>query len=202
MTGRCHILRVMTTLLILATAVMVAAGDEVVATGTISGTVTARQSRHIKNTLIYVDGNHGDFAAPPDPIVIDQVNARFVPSRVSILPGTTIDFANNDHGYHTVYSLDGETFDLGAWSPGETRSHTFRKLGVYTLLCKLHPHMVGYVAVVANPFSAWTDDHGTFRIPDVPAGTHVIKVWNARRRAEQLEVEAGEETSVSIVLER
>ena len=61
--------------------------------------------------------------------------------------------------------------------------HTFKKAGEYTLLCNLHPNMVGYVVVSPSSYFAKTNKEGGFTIKDVPNGTYKITAWAPRLQA-------------------
>lgn len=171
-------------------------------TGTVEGTVEGDEENFAR-TVVYLEDVPGDFDPPEDPAVIDQKNQKFVPKVLPILVGTTVDFENSDNTGHNVMSPDGEGYDLGVWGKGETRSHTFESTGVYTQLCRLHPSMVGYVVVLANPYFSKVADDGSFQIEDVPAGTYELTGWSEREDPETIEVtvEAGESTEAALTLE-
>ena len=178
---------------------VVSAADE---TGTITGVVNhASVSR--APTVVYIDEMPGRSFTPPKAApVIDQKNKAFLPKVLPVLVGTTVDFLNSDSFEHNVNSPDGEKYDLGKPQKGEKKSYTFKRAGVYTQLCNLHPEMIGYVVVLKTPYFAVADQSGKFLIPNVPAGAWKLKVWNERLRPAQLEkavdakVVAGQEVKV------
>ena len=148
----------------------------------IKGTVKAKKAKHVKSTVVYLERVDGDHAPPAKPVVMDQQNQVFLPFVLPIVVGTTVDFLNNDNTIHNVFSPDGEKYDLGNWAKGETRKYTFKKQGVYTQLCKLHPAMLAYVVVLQNPYFTVVDAKGAFEIKNVPPGDYKIAVWNKRKR--------------------
>jgi plastocyanin len=125
-------------------------------------------------------------AADPDgaPVIIDQIDLRFVPQVVAVLGGTTVAFPNSDPILHNVFSPrgPGDGFNLGTYPPGETRARRFHEPGVHVILCHVHPEMVAYVAVVPSPYRAIVDRDGRFTI-DAPPGRYTLRVWQARRAA-------------------
>ena len=172
-------------------------------TGAITGSVNAGAAKRFP-TVVYVDGVPGQKLTAPAKVSMDQKRKIFSPHVLTVQVGTTVDFLNDDPFEHNVFSPDGEKYDLGKWYRGDKRSYTFTRSGIYTQLCKLHPEMIAYVVVLKNPFFAAVDDLGKFRIPNVPVGTWVLKIWNERFRPNQLEksfnvtVGAGQEAKVDI----
>ncbi|NQW09881.1 MAG: cupredoxin domain-containing protein [Alphaproteobacteria bacterium] len=73
-------------------------------------------------------------------VVVTQQNRAFGVETVTITPGTTINFVNDDYYGHNVYS-DEADFDIGLQEPGELRSVTFDKGGTFEVRCRIHPKM-------------------------------------------------------------
>ena len=83
----------------------------------------------------------------------------FDPNPINIKVGDTVTWINDDVATHTVTSdsgsdedndtksTNGETFDSGFLSQGQTFEHTFKKAGNYGYFCTLHPSMTGEVKV-------------------------------------------------------
>ncbi len=148
--------------------------------GVIVGKVSHKSVKR-SPTLVYIEEMPGrQFPAPGKAAICDQRNKEFQPAILPVLVGTTVDFLNDDDFDHNVNSPDGETFNLGNWGKGLKRSYTFERPGIYTLLCKLHPEMVGYVVVVKTTYFAIADNKGYFRFENVPSGTWKLKLWNDR----------------------
>ena len=79
------------------------------------------------------------------------VNARidglaFVPSRLEIAAGTTVQWKNNDPLVHTVTAIDS-SFASPQFGLDGTYRHTFTTPGTYDYYCALHPNMKGTVVV-------------------------------------------------------
>ncbi|HEX8904996.1 MAG TPA: cupredoxin family copper-binding protein [Longimicrobiaceae bacterium] len=73
-------------------------------------------------------------------------NLAFVPGRVEIEAGTTVEWTNNDPLQHSVTADDG-SFASGLIGTGGTWRHTFARPGTYTYHCTPHPFMKGTVVV-------------------------------------------------------
>lgn len=70
----------------------------------------------------------------------------YIPSRLEIAAGTTVQWKNNDPLVHTVTSTNG-SFGSPQFGLDGTWKHTFKKPGTYTYYCTLHPNMKATVVV-------------------------------------------------------
>jgi plastocyanin len=146
--------------------------------GTISGSVKIRDAA--QPAVVYVETAPGNFPPPATHARIDQQKMAFIPYLLPVVVGTTVDFLNHDSVNHNVFSPDGESYNLGVWAKGDTRSYTFKKAGVYTQLCSIHPEMEGFVVVLPNSLFATTDKAGNFKIANVPDGHYVLRVFSKK----------------------
>ena len=154
--------------------------------GDIHGTVACKGVRDSANAVVYVDAIPGKTFPPPEAHQkINQSNLVFDPHVLPVLAGTTVDFLNSDAVQHNVFTPDAcaEKFNLGTWPKGQTRSYTFKKDCVATLLCKVHPEMEAFVVAVPTPYFAVTKADGSFKIADVPDGSYTLKVWHPKLKA-------------------
>lgn len=115
-------------------------------------------------------------AAPP--AAIDQVDRMFVP-HVSVLPvGTAVSFPNHDRIRHQVYSFSAaKRFTLDLYSGTPSRPVVFDRPGVVALGCNIHDSMIGWVLVVATPWTATTDARGLASLEGLPAGRYRVRAW-------------------------
>jgi len=146
--------------------------------GTVTGTVKIRGAA--QPAVVYVETAPGNFPPPAAHARLDQQKMAFLPYMLPVLVGTTVDFLNHDAVTHNVFSPDGESYNLGSWAKGDTRSYTFKKAGVYTQLCSIHPEMEGFVVVLQNSYYATTDKAGNFKIANVPDGHYVLRVFSKK----------------------
>jgi hypothetical protein len=102
-----------------------------------------------------------------------------------------------------VYSPEGR-YNLGTWPTGDTKDYTFKKPGIYSQLCNIHPDMLAYVVVVDTPYFAVTDATGAFLIRNVPAGKYKLVVWHEKKDGfeRDLEVAPGKPLVLDLVLEK
>ena len=171
--------------------------------GEIHGKVTATGVRDASDAVVYVDTVAGKTFAPPSVhLRMDQKNLQFSPHVLPVLIGTTVDFLNSDSILHNVFSPDAcaDRFNLGTWPQGQTKSYTFRKACFALLLCKVHPEMEGYIAVLPTPYFAVTSPNGSYEIKDVPDGTYTVKVWHPKLKPAQKSVVVKGATEASFAI--
>jgi plastocyanin len=110
---------------------------------------------------------------------MDQRNENFVPHVLPIVSGTTVDFPNDDSTYHSVFSLSKpKPFNLGRYAAGRSKSVRFDQPGIIRVFCEIHSHMSAFILVFAHRYYAVTDDDSRYRLPNVPAGSYTVTVWN------------------------
>jgi hypothetical protein len=117
---------------------------------------------------------------PPLPVHrhLDLAWMSFYPKVQVVPPGSTLLFTNRDDSSHTVHAwAGGRTLFNVALVAGEERAERLAQPGVVTVTCDMHAEMRAFVIVSASPYAAVTDLDGRFRVPDVPAGQHAVRVW-------------------------
>lgn len=77
-------------------------------------------------------------------IVIE--NFAFVPSEITIAPGTKVTWINKDEAPHTATSTD-KKFSSGGLDTDDKFSFVFNDKGEFPYFCALHPHMTATVTV-------------------------------------------------------
>jgi plastocyanin len=166
---------------------------------TIHGQVLVKAARDNSDAVIYIDKIPGRRYTPPSsPIVLDQLNLRFVPHVLPVLLGTTVAFPNSDEIRHNVFSPGPPRFDLGTYAQHTTKYHVFDKAGVWTMLCNVHAEMSAYVVVSETPYFAKTDKDGKFVLKDVPPGKYSLKIWHEKAKPATLPIEVREDPTMNI----
>ena len=129
-----------------------------------------------------------------------QEGKAFSPSTLVVTKGTRVDFPNRDAIFHNVFSVTPDnSFDLGSYRQGESKSVTMAKTGVVTVYCNMHPQMVGHILVVPNGNYVRAGKDGFFRLTNVPgfAGIHVARELS-RDPENALEVHVREELGLDV----
>ncbi len=132
--------------------------------------------------VVFLDAlEHPPTSPTPGRSEIRQAGKRFSPAVLPILVGGSVDFPNDDVIYHNVFSLSrAKPFDLGIYEQDSTRSVVFNSTGLVSVFCNLHPEMVSYILVLANPYFTTTDPQGRFVIEDTPQGRATVRTWYPR----------------------
>jgi plastocyanin len=94
-------------------------------------------------------------------------NNCFSPNPITVAPGTTVTWMNNDKLSHTVTSGKvsddnaGSLFDSGLVKSAKTFQFTFANAGTYDYFCTVHPWMTGQVIVGAATSGTTTGSNTT-----------------------------------------
>ncbi len=137
------------------------------------------------NVFISIQDGLGNkvYAAPTQPVGIDQKGCRYVPHVVGVMIGQPVRFTNSDptmHNIHMVPTVAGnQAVDVsqapagGANPPVDQRTFAKPEL-MMPVRCNNHPWMQAFINVSANPFFAVSDVSGHYVIKGVPPGTYTI----------------------------
>ena len=87
--------------------------------------------------------------AQPSAVTVKIDNFAFDAQAVTVAPGTTVTWVNDDDDPHTVVAEDGKSFRSKTLDTGDRFSFTFMSAGTFGYFCSVHPHMTGKVVVKA-----------------------------------------------------
>jgi plastocyanin len=76
-------------------------------------------------------------------------NFAFDAQTITVPPGATVTWINDDDAPHTVVADDGKSFRSKVLDTGDRFSFTFTSAGTWGYFCSVHPHMTGKVVVKA-----------------------------------------------------
>ena len=82
--------------------------------------------------------------------VVKIDNFSFTPKSLTVKPGATVTWTNNDDIPHTATSTE-KKFSSPVLDTDQSFSFTFRDAGSYPYFCKIHPTMTGTVVVEKAP---------------------------------------------------
>jgi plastocyanin len=84
----------------------------------------------------------------PAGTAVRMAGTRFEPAILTIAPGETVRWFNDDALPHTVSAADG-SWDSGNLAPGQAFERRFDVTGSYPYLCRYHPGMTGTIEVTS-----------------------------------------------------
>lgn len=154
-------------------------------------------NKGLANAVVSVPGAKGGKAVKG---VVDQHGCKFVPHVVVMTPGE-IEIKNSDGILHNIHTYSTANAAINKAQPKfkKVMAEKFEKPEIIKLTCDVHSWMLGWVAVMPNPFFAVTNASGTAKIDNVPAGKHKVEVWHETlgKQEKEVEVKAGQTTKVS-----
>jgi plastocyanin len=71
----------------------------------------------------------------------------YQPATITVAPGTTVSFDNEDSTAHTATSSDSGAFDTDAIQAGKSGTVTLDEAGTFSYYCVFHPFMKGKIVV-------------------------------------------------------
>lgn len=157
-----------------------AAAPAPAARGEIVGTITTTPAYLASVSVAFLE----DAPKEPDRGIrgrIDNHQMTFTPMVQVITAGGSITFNNSDPFPHNVFSPDNEKFNMGNIPQNGAHVRVFKSPGAYSLLCNLHPGMLGYLLVTPSAWYARADAKGHFTMKHVPNGTYHVTAWAPRQ---------------------
>ncbi len=167
------------------------------------GNILVSPNQGIGNTVISIANVPlpPNYEVPTSTLVLDNRDCQFEPHVAVLTTGSSIATTNSDAITHTVhlYGLFNLNVALG---PGQSKSvRRLDRPGWYIVKCDLHGWMQAYLKVDEHPFHTVSSSDGSFRIPNLPAGSYRLEAWHEYfgREAREIVVRAGETSTLTIV---
>jgi plastocyanin len=151
------------------------------------------------DAIVYLDVPGSSVSASA---TMKQEGKQFAPRVLVVQKGTTVSFPNMDAVFHNVFSVTPDnSFDLGSYRKGESKSVVMTKTGVVTVYCNMHPQMVGHVLVVPSPMYTRVGSDGFFKLANVPPGNYKIVVWAPNAKPVTSDVSVGDAEVATVELQ-
>jgi hypothetical protein len=131
---------------------------------------------------------------------LDQKSCRYVPHILLVAQGTDLQVESSDPILHTVHMTGAASDNVPFPFQNQFIPIPMRRSGVVDLKCNAgHVWMNAEVLVVKHPYYAVTDEHGFFKLTDVPPGEYEIEAWHEgwRIASEQKVLDVGSQVEVS-----
>ncbi len=147
--------------------------------------ITVRSpSGELKDAVVMAEGIHasGKEQTRTQSMVLSNSKCSFSPHVMPLQTGSTLEIQNLDqvmHNTHITHEL--RTFiNVAMVVNGRPVAKRVANSGLYRVQCDVHKFMEGYVLASEHPYFSVTDERGSAKILDVPAGEHDISVWHER----------------------
>jgi hypothetical protein len=131
---------------------------------------------------------------------LDQKSCRYIPHILLVAQGADLQVKSSDAILHTVHMAGAVSNNIPFPFQNQYIPIAMRRSGVVDLKCNAgHVWMNAEALVVKNPYYAVTDDHGFFKLTDVPPGEYEIEAWHEgwRIASEQKVLDVGSQVEVS-----
>ena len=141
-------------------------------------------SKGVKNVLVYLPkptaiNDDAKKAAAGKKIVFDQKDCVFEPHVLALMAGVPITLKSSDPTNHNVnIKLKNSPFNSTV-GPGQSVSFvpSAAERTPGSVVCDIHSWMTSWWMVLDHPYFAVTDEKGYYEIPNAPAGTQKVVVW-------------------------
>jgi plastocyanin len=165
--------------------------------------VVVGANKGLANAVVSVPGAKGVPKAMK--VTIDQHGCKFVPHVIAMTPGE-VELKNSDDILHNIHTYSTANPSINKAQPKfkKVMTEKFEKPEIIKLTCDVHSWMLGWVAVMPNPFFGVTDASGATKIENVPPGKHTIEVWHETlgKQTKEVEVKAGQTVKVAIEMKK
>ncbi len=132
---------------------------------------------------------------------LDQQGCDYHPHVLVFPAGSTVTIVNPDGILHNIhsYSKVNAPFNMAQPKFKKTMDVKIEKPEIIEVRCDVHGWMEGWLVATANPYFALTDNSGSFKLTDVPAGTYTVEVWHQKlgKTTQKVTVKAKEDTKVN-----
>jgi len=160
-------------------------------------------NKGLANAVVSVPGAKGTPKAMK--ATVDQHGCKFVPHVTAMTPGE-LELKNSDDILHNIHTYSTANPSINKAQPKfkKVMTEKFEKPEIIKLTCDVHSWMLGWVAVMPNPFFGVTDASGNAKIENVPPGKYTVEAWHETlgKQTKEVEVKAGQATKVAIEMKK
>jgi len=144
----------------------------------------------VENTVLYLkDITKGKAMDLPEVRrSLNQKNCRYIPHIMLVPKGDNLTMVSSDPILHNIHMTGVELYNIPFPIADHPVKRPFPRDGVTDLKCDAgHVWMNSVVLTVDHPYYAITDEHGNFKLTNVPAGTYTIEAWHESWRVARQE---------------
>lgn len=137
-------------------------------------------------------------------VTLDQKGCQYHPHVLAFPAGSTVEIVNPDGILHNIhsYSKVNSPFNMAQPKFKKTLDVKIDKPEPIQVKCDVHGWMEGWLVATESPYVAVTDDSGSFKLTDVPAGTYTVEVWHEKlgKSTQKVTVKAKEDAKANFEL--
>ena len=173
----------------------------------LSEELVVSESGGLKNAVVYLTGISVQTDEQKyEAYQLDQRQCQFVPHVFLVPAGAKVEVLNSDNILHNFHTFSTKNSGINKNQPRRRKVMrvSFGLPEIIRLKCDVHSWMNGWVVVSEHPYYAITDENGTFKLENVPAGTYTLEVWQEvlGTQTKKITVEEDKETKVDIELSK
>ena len=134
-------------------------------------------------------------------VTLDQKGCEYHPHVLAFPAGSSVEILNPDGILHNVHSYSKANSPFNQAQPKfkKTLDVKIEKPEAIEIKCDVHGWMHGWLVATETPYFAVTDNSGSFKLTDVPAGSYTVEVWHEKlgKSTQKVTVKAKEEAKVN-----
>ena len=137
-------------------------------------------------------------------VTLNQQGCQYHPHVLAFPVGSPVEILNPDGILHNIhsYSKINSPFNMAQPKFKKTMEVKIQKPEVVEVRCDVHSWMEGWLVATENPYFAVTDESGSFKLENVPAGTYTVEVWQQKlgKTSQKVTVKAKQDAKVNFEL--
>jgi hypothetical protein len=145
--------------------------------------VVAGPDGGLENVVVYIsEGWNGAPVTPSSEPVFDQKGCQYKPHVLGLDVNEHFKVTNSDQTSHNIHPMPKPGSGNHEWNksqppgaPPIDSSWSAEEVAIH-VKCNIHPWMSGYMVVVKTPYAV-SDDKGSFKIGNLPAGNYTLTAW-------------------------
>ena len=134
-------------------------------------------------------------------VTLDQNGCEYHPHVLAFPVGSTVEIQNPDGILHNIHSYSKVNSPFNQAQPKfkKTLDVKIDKPEAIQVKCDVHGWMEGWLVATETPYFAVTDNSGSFKLTDVPAGTYNVEVWHEKlgKTSQKITVKGKEDAKVN-----
>jgi plastocyanin len=137
-------------------------------------------------------------------VKLTQKECEYSPHVLAFPAGSTVEIENPDGILHNIHSYSKVNKEFNTAQPKfkKTIEQKIEKPEAINIKCDVHGWMNGWLVATESPYVAVTDNSGSFKLTDVPAGTYTVEVWHETlgKTSQKVTVKGKEEAKANFEL--